>query len=45
MGKYRPATIPPASPSRSGDPPWVLKQDGLESSGRIGPPTIGKLRE
>ena len=33
-GKCRPAT--PAAPpvSRSGDPPWILKWAGLESSGR-----------
>ena len=35
--KYRPATTTPATAtavSRSGDPPWILKRGGLESSGR-----------
>ena len=32
-GKCRPATTP-TTPSRSGYPPWILKQGGLESSGQ-----------
>ena len=38
--KYRLATTPAAAaaaaaaPSRSGDPPWILKRGGLESSGQ-----------
>ena len=32
---YRPATTPSADPiSRTGYPPWILKQSGLESSGQ-----------
>ena len=31
-GKNRPATTT-LTPSRSGDPPWILKQGGLKSSG------------
>ena len=36
-GKYRPATptTAAAAPSRSGDPPWILKSSGLESSVQI----------
>ena len=39
--KYRPPTntttpTTPNPPSRSWYPPWILKQGGLESSGRIG---------
>ena len=41
-GKYSPATTTTtpaatatATVSRSGDPPWILKRGGLESSGRI----------
>ena len=30
--KYHPGTSPNAAVSRSGDPPWILKQDGLEGS-------------
>ena len=30
--------------SRSGDPPWILKRDGLKSSGRIVSSYIGKIR-
>ena len=42
-GKYRPAT-PATPPSRSGDPPWVLKWAGLESSGRRIIYSIGKTK-
>ena len=49
-GKYCPAITIPATAtatavSRSEYLPWILKQGGLESSGRITSPNIEKLRE
>ena len=42
MGKYRPANPTAAAAaaaapavSRSGDPPWIIKRAGLESSDQI----------
>ena len=40
--KYHPATTPAAPLSRSEDPTWFLKRNGLESSGQIFISSIGK---
>ena len=45
--KYRPATTTPTpatAVSHSGDPPWILKQAGLESSGQRLISSIGKTK-
>ena len=45
-GKYLPATTTttPTPPSRSGDPPWILKWAGLVSFGRKLISSIGKIK-